>query len=384
MKNYLKWLPFAALLMASPALASNSTNMTCPGANQTFVDQGGTSYTSNAQSIVTAVKGRAILDLTQLGCLPASAGTQVNATTDPVSTNDNTQGFNIGSLWVNSTGPKVWVATAVGTGAATWTQTGNSITSGTNLQAGASGTAGEVDIYPATASYGKLALVDNTGNVGAYNATITAGNIGQATTYTVPDPGAATASFLLTAGAQTASGVLTLSHASTALAVTNNETIGGTLVTTGLTTDTGGLVSIVTNDFHTPYSTGLTANPVSMTTYGNCTVAAVNGGTCTPLALSTGRTIAVTFFDIVALGGNTATCTGVLLEDTNGTPVVVATLAAATLTANAHNIPLTATLGVGFGAGTGLTASQGLQIKVNGSNCATVTSFQYAITYTVQ
>ena len=379
MKNYLKWLPFAALLMASPALASNTTNMTCPGANQTFVDQGGNAYTSNAQSIVTAVKGRAILDLTQLGCLPANAGTAVSASSDPISTNDNTQGFGIGSVWVDSTGPKVWVATAVGTGAATWTQTGNSITSGTNLQAGASGTAGEVDIYPATASYGKLALLNSTGNVGNYTTSITAGNVGQATALTVPDPANATASFVLDHGTQTVA---------TALTLTGNNSQSGTLAVTAVDTfgAGGGIVSKTstsTVDIAPPFDNRILGNPVVKLVSGTCTVASVNAGTCIPLAGVTSRTISVMNFDIVA-SGSAATCTGVLLEDTNGSPVVIATLAAATLTNNAHNVPLTATLGTGFGAGAGLTVAKGVQIIVNGSNCTTTTSFQYAISYAIQ
>lgn len=128
---------------------------------------------------------------------------------------------------------------------------------------------------------------------------------------------------------------------------------------------------------------GAAGGTTLLTAYGTCTVAAVNGGTCIPLPAVTGRTYAVSFFDIVA-AGSAATCTGVKLEDTNGTPVVISTLAAATLTSGAHNIPLTATLGVGFGAGTGLTASQGVQILVNGSACTTTTAFTYQITYAVQ
>lgn len=378
-------------LFASPAFASN---MLCPNALSNYVDSQGTNHATNAQAITLAVTGQSVLDLTALGCQRVSPATTVSAATDPTTTNDNTQGFAIGSLWVNSTGPKVWTATAVGTGAATWTQTGNSITSGTNLQAGASGTAGAVDIYPATAAYGKLHITNSPGNVGAYDTTLNLAAQGQASTITIPDPGNSTASVVLTKGTQTISGAITLSAASTALAVTNNETVGGTLGVTGtttaaainasgLTTTTGGLVSIVTNDFHTPYSTGLTANPVSMTTYGTCLVAAVNGGTCIPLAGVTSRTITVTHFDIVA-AGSAATCTGVLLEDTNNTPVVIATLAAATLTSAAHNVPLAATLGVGFGAGSGLTVAKGVQLIKNGSDCSTTTAFNYAITYTVQ
>ncbi len=151
----------------------------------------------------------------------------------------------------------------------------------------------------------------------------------------------------------------------------------------GVTTATGGLVSTTTNDLSPVYSTGITANPVAMITKGSCTVAAVNAGTCKPLVGVAARTITVTHFDIVATG-SAATCTGVFLEDDNGSPVVIATLAAATLTSGSHNVPLAATLGAGFGAGAGLTAAKGVQLIKNGSDCATTTSFGYTITYTLQ
>lgn len=85
--------------------------------------------------------------------------------------------------------------------------TGLSITGGNNVQitgggnfiAGASGAAGAIYSYPATASKGSLALVgvDNTGDT---VTTISNAAMGQASTISIPDPGAATASFLLDAG----------------------------------------------------------------------------------------------------------------------------------------------------------------------------------------
>lgn len=163
---------------------------------------------------------------------------------------------------------------------------------------------------------------------------------------------------------------------STTQTISGVETIaaGGTLASKTSTSAT---------DLNPPYDNRILGNPVLKVVYGSCTVAAVNGGTCIPLAGVTARTITVTNFDIVA-AGSAATCTGVKLEDTNGTPVVIATLAAATLTSGSHNVPLTATLGVGFGAGSGLTAAAGVQILVNGSGCTTTTAFQYAISYAVQ
>lgn len=184
-------------------------------------------------------------------------------------------------------------------------------------------------------------------------------------------------SFNGTVGATTPStGVFT-----TVEGILGSVTPAAATVTTG-TVNTA-LVSKVSNDFGTPFSTGLLANPVAYVAKGSCTVAAVNGGTCIPLVGVASRTVTVTNFDIIATG-SAATCTGVLLEDTNGSPVVIATLAAATLTSGSHNLPLTATLGVGYGAGSGLTVAKGVQIIVNGSGCTTTTVFSYEIVYTLQ
>lgn len=77
-----------------------------------------------------------------------------------------------------------------------------------NLDAGASGTAGSVDIFPTTASKGKVSLTA-TANTNDDAITITNAAFGQASTITLPDPGAAAASYVLTEGAQTVNGVKT-------------------------------------------------------------------------------------------------------------------------------------------------------------------------------
>ncbi len=68
-----------------------------------------------------------------------------------------------------------------------------------NIQAGLSGTAGTLASYPSTASRGSLKLVGvaNTGNT---DTIISNAAMGQASTMSIPDPGAATANFLLDTG----------------------------------------------------------------------------------------------------------------------------------------------------------------------------------------
>lgn len=155
----------------------------------------------------------------------------------------------------------------------------------------------------------------------------------------------------------------------------------GLLSTTGLTatgaiTDTAG-----TSDIDPAFSTTLLGNPVVKELAGTATVAQINAGITILTGVST-RKIYVLGYDFVATG-TPATCTGVLLQDTAGSPVVAASVPVASLTSGTHALTASAQLGAGFGQA-GLTASQSLQLKVNGSNCTTMTSMSYNIQYTVQ
>ena len=127
-------------------------------------------------------------------------------------------------------------------------------------------------------------------------------------------------------------------------------------------------------------------NPVVQTISGNATTAQINAGLVIIPAI-TGKTITIQRYAVQAVGGTAATCTGVYLEDTAGSPVLATTIAAADLTTAIINIPGGAgnTLGAGFTYGlSGLTVSKGVQIIKNGSNCATMTSANYAIEFSVQ
>jgi hypothetical protein len=73
-----------------------------------------------------------------------SGGNNTTATTDPGVGNDNTQGYFVGSLWVNTTNGRVWIAQAVGTGAAAWALAvvpGTGIEPSSNLEQFGAGTA---------------------------------------------------------------------------------------------------------------------------------------------------------------------------------------------------------------------------------------------------
>ena len=94
---------------------------------------------------------------------------------------------------------------------------GTAINSG-SIQAGLSGTAGTLISYPAVAANGSLILAA-VGNAGNFNATISSkSTLGQASVYTIPDPGAATANFVLDAGTSASVSVNNLKYGATPVA----------------------------------------------------------------------------------------------------------------------------------------------------------------------
>lgn len=126
---------------------------------------------------------------------------------------------------------------------------------------------------------------------------------------------------------------------------------------------------------------GAAANPVFWDCH-NVTTAEVNAGHAL-LAATTGRTYRVLDWAVTARGGAAATATAVLLQDTAGTPVVIATIAVAALTQDETVNPGSA--GVAGGAGGGgvaLTADKGVSIIKSGSDVATATSFDVVLLYT--
>lgn len=105
-----------------------------------------------------------------------------------------------------------------GTLAATFATTGlavvgafsatTTVSAGTNVSAGSSGVAGTITSFPATAANGSLIIAAlNAG--GAFNTTIRNSVMGQSSVVSIPDPGAATSTFVLnnaTANSGTAAG----------------------------------------------------------------------------------------------------------------------------------------------------------------------------------
>ncbi len=152
-----------------------------------------------------------------------------------------------------------------------------------NLIAGLAtgGTAGSLILYPATTTTGSLRLVpvSNVGNFAASISNIV--GLGQATVYTLPDPGAATANILVStsAGGQTIAGGLTVSTGNLAVSA-------GTITASGVITSTagslvsgsaaGGFVGLV-KAFPTTASKGFIALQAAVNATGDFGTTITNG-----------------------------------------------------------------------------------------------------------
>ena len=109
------------------------------------------------------------------------------------------------------------------------------------------------------------------------------------------------------------------------------------------------------------------------------TLAQINAG----LVLIPGKSGAsVRVLDYVArVTGAFATGTSVELEDTNGAPVAISTIAEAGLSNGAVLVPASANTTLGAGFGKAATAGAGLQVVNNGSAQTGGTSIEFTITY---
>src|SRR6185369_6452835 len=88
---------------------------------------------------------RAVLFASDKGDITANLAftNNLSATTDPGVTNDTTQGYTVGSQWVNTTANRIWTAISVAAGAAVWALDGGAAGVGSQVTPGtlnASGT----------------------------------------------------------------------------------------------------------------------------------------------------------------------------------------------------------------------------------------------------
>lgn len=111
------------------------------------------------------------------------------------------------------------------------------------------------------------------------------------------------------------------------------------------------------------------------------TLAESNAGK-TLLAGVAGKTITVVGVD-AKVSGNYAATTSVDLEDTNGTPVAIATAAVAALTDGAVLDSTTANVTMGAGFLGALTTGEGIAVTNTGSAATGATSITYKVDYVI-
>jgi hypothetical protein len=202
--------------------------------------------------------------------LPASAGGL--AITIMNNGASSMQVFGAGTDTIDSVATATGVSQGIGVITTYYcTAAGNWLT-GANLQAGASGVAGKLTIFPATAANGTFVL-QALNNASNFAATLTNAAIGQATTYTLPDPVNATATIALTLGVNGTEG---------ANAVTASG-LDGVITTSSLNTAGGASYAITwTNTKIASTSKVLVTYNGGTNTTRNITIAAVPGsGTAT-------------------------------------------------------------------------------------------------------
>jgi hypothetical protein len=80
----------------------------------------GASYTADAKAVIAAAAAADVIDLIRGGCTLLPAYNNLSATTDPSASNDNTQGYSVGSRWLNITARRAWTCLAAPTGGGLW------------------------------------------------------------------------------------------------------------------------------------------------------------------------------------------------------------------------------------------------------------------------
>ena len=154
--------------------------------------------------------------------------------------------------------------------------------------------------------------------------------------------------------------------------ISSPDSAGDNAYNLGGTVNTSGTV----NDTATTYSASKVQTLVNVVT-----LAEINAGK-TLLAGVAGKTITVVGVD-AKVSGNFAATTSVDLEDTNGTPVAIATAAVAALTDAAILDSTTANVTMGAGFLGALTAGEGIAVTNTGSAATTGTSITYKVDYVI-
>lgn len=198
---------------------------------------------------------------------------------------------------------------------AVYTNTGGNLSedaataiNGGNIQAGLSGTAGILTSYPATASKGNLSLaaVNSAAN---YAAIISNASLGQATTWSLADPGAATAN-ILNAGAALVNGNIVQASGTAGLVVDSGVAVANVMKLNAVNSMAA--------------ASGITLAKVNGTESGNAVTASGVAGVITTSTLTT-----------AAAGSYAITWTNTFISSTS---VVLVTIAGGTNTTESLTI----------------------------------------------
>ena len=151
---------------------------------------------------------------------------------------------------------------------------------------------------------------------------------------------------------------------------------------TNVTQSADGTVTAPTLNSTTLTVTNLSVSgrQVVYTAQTSATLAEINAGK-TLVAGVTGKTIKVLGFKARSVG-NFGGCTSVDIEDTNGTPVAIATVAVAAATNGALLGEATANVTMGAGYLGSLTSGKGIAVTATGT-CTTATSMWIQVLYTI-
>jgi hypothetical protein len=173
-------------------------------------------------------------------------------------------------------------------------------------------------------------------------------------------------------------------------AIARGQAVEAVVATPGLVQASGGILPVVGYALDTALNngdlirvvltvpTGVSGSNVLRTATVVATLAQVNAGLVLIPGI-TGKKITVVDY-LARAQGSFAGGTNVILESTNGSPVVVTTIAEAALTSGTANGPFSANNTVGAGFGAPLGSGDGLQLVSTGTQ-TTATSLTVTITY---
>ena len=84
----------------------------------------GASYIADARGVIAAAAIGDVIDLICGGCVLLPSCDNLSATSDPSASNDNTQGYTVGSLWVNTATRRLWTCISAATRGGAWALAG--------------------------------------------------------------------------------------------------------------------------------------------------------------------------------------------------------------------------------------------------------------------